>query len=65
MALLLKYLVPKDGLPDPKGSLSQSILSRAIAAANDERSALRKFSAMKLTHEIFLTRKCPDLRYMY
>ena len=33
---LLKYLVPKDGLPDPKGSLSQSIPSRAIAAANDE-----------------------------
>ena len=33
---LLKYLVPKDGLPDPKGSLSQSIPSRAIAAANNE-----------------------------
>ena len=33
---LLKYFKPKDGLPDPKGPLSQSLPSRAIAAANSE-----------------------------
>ena len=27
---------PKDGLPDPKGPLSQSLPSRVIAAANSE-----------------------------
>ena len=31
---LLKYLRPKDGLPDPKGSLSLSMPSQAIAEAN-------------------------------
>ena len=43
---LLRYLNPKDGLPDPKGSLSQSVPSRAIAAANEEvtraRSGVKK-----------------------
>ena len=36
--VLLKYLKPcsKDGLPDPKGSLSTVIPSRAIARANQE-----------------------------
>ena len=33
---LLKYLQPKDGLPDPKGSLSLSVPPHAIAAANRE-----------------------------
>ena len=33
---LLKYFKPKDGLPDPKGPLSQSLPSRVIAAANSE-----------------------------
>lgn len=35
---LLKYLKPcsKDGLPDPKGSLSAVVPSRAIARANQE-----------------------------
>ena len=35
---LLKYLKPcsKDGLPDPKGSLSTVIPSRAITRANQE-----------------------------
>ena len=34
---MLKYLkVNKDGLPDPKGSLSGTIPSRAIAQANRE-----------------------------
>ena len=30
---LLRYFKHKDGLPDPKGSLSQSVPSQAIAAA--------------------------------
>ena len=30
---VVKYFKPKDGLPDPKGPLSQSLPSRVIAAA--------------------------------
>ena len=33
---MLNYFKPKDGLPDPKGPLSQSVSSRAIAVANSE-----------------------------
>ena len=33
---LLRYLKPKDGLPDPKDSLSLTVPSRAIARANQE-----------------------------
>jgi len=33
---LLKWLQPRNGLPDPRGSLSSSISSQAIAAANQE-----------------------------
>ena len=33
---LLKYFKQKDGLPDPKGSLSHTVPSRAIARANRE-----------------------------
>ena len=34
---LLKYLkASKDGLPDPRGSLSSAILTQAIAEANRE-----------------------------
>ena len=31
-----RYFKPKDGLPDPKGSLSCSLPSQAIALANKE-----------------------------
>ena len=30
------FFKPKDGLPDPKGSLSSSLSSKAIALANKE-----------------------------
>ena len=33
---LLRNLKPRDGLPDPNGSLSQSVPSLAIAAVNEE-----------------------------
>ena len=33
---LLRYLKPRDGLPDPRGSLSSSMPSQAIAQANRE-----------------------------
>ena len=33
---ILNYFRPKDGLPDPKGLLSQGVSSRAIATANSE-----------------------------
>ena len=33
---LLRYLKPRDGLPDPKGSLSLSVPSQVIARANRE-----------------------------
>ena len=33
---LLRFFKPVDGLPDPKGSLSLSVPSRAIASANRE-----------------------------
>ena len=33
---ILTYLKPKDGLPNPNGPLSLSILSQAITLANSE-----------------------------
>ena len=33
---LLRYFKKRDGLPDPKGSLSHTIPSRAISMANSE-----------------------------
>ena len=33
---LLRYLKPRDGLPDPRGALSLSMPSQAIAEANRE-----------------------------
>jgi len=33
---LLKWLQSRNGLPDPRGSLSSSISSQAIATANQE-----------------------------
>ena len=33
---LLRYLKPRDGLPNPKGSLSLSVTSPVIARANRE-----------------------------
>ena len=33
---LLRYFQPKDGLPDPKGALSASLPTPAIALANRE-----------------------------
>ena len=33
---LLRYLKPRDGLPDPRGSLSSAMPSQAIAQANRE-----------------------------
>ena len=33
---ILRYLQPKDNLPDPKGPLSRSLPSSAIVAANEE-----------------------------
>ena len=33
---ILSFFKPKDGLPDPKGSLSRSLPSGAIALANKE-----------------------------
>ena len=36
---------PKDGLPDPKGPLSQSLPSRVIAAAYSEVAKVAKVNA--------------------
>ena len=33
---LLRHLQPKDGLPDPKGSLSSEVPAAAIARANQQ-----------------------------
>ena len=33
---LLQYFKPRDGLPDPRGPLSNSVASNAIAMANRE-----------------------------
>jgi len=45
---LLRWLQPRNGLPDPRGSLSSSILSQAIAAANREvEEAIRTASSGK------------------
>ena len=38
-----RYLKPIDGLPDPKGSLSTTIPSAAIASANREDRHLAEF----------------------
>ena len=45
--LILNYFKPKDGLLDPKGPLSQSLSSRAIAAANSEVAKVIGGSAAK------------------
>ena len=37
---ILKYLRPKDGLPDPNGSLSAVVNPQAIARANKEVEAV-------------------------
>lgn len=44
---LLRYLKHKDGLPDPKGPLSSSVASRAIARANREVAELLSASGEK------------------
>jgi len=45
---LLRWLQPRNGLPDPRGSLSSSIPSQAIAAANQEvEEAIRTASSGK------------------
>ena len=45
---LLRWLQPRNGLPDPRGSLSSSIPSQAIAAANREvEEAIRTASSGK------------------
>ena len=44
---ILNYFKPKDSLPDPKGALSQSLSSRAIAAANSEVAKVIGGSAAK------------------
>ena len=45
-----KYFKPKDGLPDPKGSLSCILPSQAIAVANKE--------VEKIMNEKGGTKKC-------
>ena len=44
---LLRWLQPRNGLPDPRGSLSSSKPSQAIAAANREVEAIRTASSGK------------------
>ena len=44
---ILNYFKPKDGLPDPKGPLSQSLFSRAITAAKSEVAKVIGGSAAK------------------
>ena len=44
---LLRYLQLRDGLPDPRGSLSCSVPSQAIAQANKEVEALRENKKVK------------------
>ena len=39
---ILNYFKPKDGLPDPKGPLSQSLSSQAITATNVPKKFKRK-----------------------
>ena len=53
---LLRYLQRKDGLPDPKGSLSSEVPAATIARANQEVQAAPD-------HENILTRKFPELQY--
>ena len=49
---ILNYFKPKDGLPDPKGPLSQSLSSRAITAANNEVAKVIGGSASQLHAEV-------------
>ena len=44
---ILNYFKPKDSLPDPKGPLSQTLSSLAIAAANSEVAKVIAGSAAK------------------
>jgi len=48
---LLRWLQPRNGLPDPRGLLSSSIPSQAIAAANQEvKGAIRSTSIVGNMH---------------
>ena len=54
---ILRYFKPKDSLPDPKGSLSASMSSEAIASANGEdevREAMASYEDASFTHGVFM-----------
>ena len=55
-ASILRYFKPRDGLPDPNGSLSVSLPSQAIAAVN--REVERTIHAAKGQVESQLQRIC-------
>ena len=46
MMAMLKYLVSKDGLPNPRGSLSAEIPSRVISQINREVAKTAKTSSV-------------------
>ena len=52
-----RYLKPIDGLPDPKGLLSTTISSAAIASANREDRRLNEFGG----HTLPVTVQCIDV----
>ena len=57
------YFKPKDGLPNPKGPVSQSIPSQPIALANIEVSAKATRDKSKKRLPSILPDKCGSLEY--
>ena len=55
------YLKPIDGLPEPKGSLSTTIPSAAIASANREDRHLAEFGGPHLVAILLVTVQCIDV----
>ena len=58
--LILTYFKPKDGLPNPKGPLSLSIPSQAIALANSEVAKATTDKSKKCGPYILLLSMLPD-----
>ena len=55
---LRQYFQPRDGLPDPKGSLSSILTSKAISSANREVEAALKAKRSEGKNRVHIKSKC-------
>ena len=64
-ASILRYFKPRDGLPDPNGSLSASLPSQAIAAVNREVKSTKFISQSRVDMNTFETPCCVRGYHIY